>query len=190
MERTKEGFYQTAVLGVPPNTASLSRRIDLVIGSARKGQTYLYWGKNDRLLQLPVSYWVAPGKWANSPGFMDEDINFGRPVTPRCLECHASYFESVAERGAGNRYNRANYVLGISCEKCHGPGREHVARQLPQAAKPSGQAVINPAKLSRDRQIEACALCHAGVGVGKAPPFSYVPGKPLGDYLTLSSPDP
>lgn len=188
MERTKEGFYQTAVLGVPPNTASLSRRIDLVIGSARKGQTYLYWGKNDRLLQLPVSYWIAPGKWANSPGFADEDINFGRPVTARCLECHASYFEPVAERGAINRYNRSNYVLGISCEKCHGPGREHVARQLSGAAKSSGQAVINFAKLSRERQIEACALCHGGVGVSKAPPFSYVPGKPLGDYLTLESP--
>ena len=190
MVRTKDGFYQTAVLGVPPNTASLSRRIDLVIGSARKGQTYLYWGKNDRLLQLPVSYWVAPGKWANSPGFVDEDLNFGRPVTARCLECHASYFEQVAERGVVNRYNRSNYVLGISCEKCHGPGREHVARQLSQAAKPSGQAVINPAKLARERQIESCALCHAGVGASKAPPFSYVPGKPLGDYLTLASPDP
>ena len=190
MERTKDGFHQTAVLGTPPNTVSFSRRIDLVIGSARKGQTYLYWGKNDRLLQLPISYWVAPGEWANSPGFVDEDINFGRPVTPRCLECHASYFEQLAETGVVNRYNRSNYILGISCEKCHGPGREHVARQLPRAAKSSGQAIINPAKLSRERQIEACALCHGGVGVGKAPPFSYVPGKPLGEYLALETPAP
>lgn len=190
MERRKDGFYQTAVLGEPPNAVSLSKRFDLVIGSARKGQTYLYWGKNDRLFELPVSYWVTPGEWASSPGFVDEDINFGRPVTARCLECHASYFESLAGSGAVNKYNRSNFVLGISCEKCHGPGREHVARQLSQSAKSSGQAIVNPAKLSRDRQIEACALCHGGLGVGKAPPFSYLPGKPLGDYLTLGTPGP
>lgn len=190
MEKKKDGFYQTAVLGEPPNTVPFTKRFDLVIGSARKGQTYLYWGKNGRLFELPVSYWVVPGEWANSPGFLDEDINFERPVTPRCLECHASYFEPVSGSGAVNRYNQSNYILGISCEKCHGPGREHVARQLSQSAKSSGQAIINPAKLSRDRQIEACALCHGGIGVGKAPPFSYVPGKPLGDYLTLGSPDP
>ncbi len=190
MERRKDGFYQTAVLGERPNVLSISKRFDLVIGSARKGQTYLYWGKNDRLFELPVSYWIDQGEWANSPGFNDEDINFDRPVTPRCLECHASYFESLGERGVINQYNRSNYILGISCEKCHGPGREHVARQLSQSAKSSGQAIINPAKLSRDRQLEACALCHGGVGVGKSPPFSYVPGKPLGDYLTLGAPDP
>jgi hypothetical protein len=190
MEKTKDGFYQTAVLGEPPNTVTFSRRFDLVIGSARKGQTYLYWGKNGGLFELPVSYWIAPGEWANSPGFEDEDINFDRPVTPRCLECHASYFEPLAEAGAVNRYNKSNYILGISCEKCHGPGREHVARQLSRAAKSSGQAIINPSKLSRDRQIEACALCHGGVGAGKAPAFSYVPGQPLSDYLTLGSPDP
>lgn len=191
MERTKDGFYQTAVLGVPPNAVSLSRRFDLVIGSARKGQTYLYWGKNDRLFQLPVSYWIVSGKWANSPGFTDEDLNFGRPVTPRCLECHASYFESLTEPRVINRYNKSNYILGISCERCHGPGQEHVARQLSQAAKSSGrEAIINPAKLSRARQLEACALCHGGVGVGKAPSFSYIPGKPLGDYITLESPGP
>lgn len=190
MEATKDGFYQTAVLGTPPDTASLSRRFDFVIGSGRKGQTYLYWGEGGRLFQLPVSYWTDLGKWANSPGYEDGELNFGRPVPPRCLECHASYFESLPASGAGNRYDKANYVLGISCGRCHGPGQEHAAGQISRVAKPSGQAIINPAKLSRARQVEACALCHGGVGVGKAPAFSYVPGKPLGDYLQLRAPGP
>jgi hypothetical protein len=190
MERTKDGFYQTAVLGTPPDTASLSRRFDFVIGSARKGQTYLYWGEDGGLFQLPVSYWTDLGKWVNSPGFKDGELNFGRPVTARCLECHASYFEPRVESGPGNRYDKTNYILGVSCEKCHGPGQEHVARQLSQDTKSSGQAIVNPAKLSRARRVEACALCHGGIGVGKAPAFSYVPGKPLDDYIRLSSPGP
>jgi hypothetical protein len=190
METTKDGFYQTAVLGTPPDTASLSRRFDFVIGSGRKGQTYLYWGENDRLFQLPVSYWTERGKWVNSPGYEDGDLNFGRSVLPRCLECHASYFESLSESGNGNRYNKANYILGISCARCHGPGQEHAAAQVSQAGKSSGQAIINPAKLSRARQVEACGLCHGGLGVGKVPAFSYVSGKPLGDYIQRGAPGP
>lgn len=190
MEARKDGFYQTAVLGTPPDTASLSVRFDFVIGSGRKGQSYLYWGEGDGLFQLPVSYWTDPGKWVNSPGYEDGELNFGRPVAPRCLECHASYFESLSGSGAGNRYDKANYVLGISCGRCHGPGQEHSAVQTSQAAKSSGQAIINPAKLSRARQVEACALCHGGIGVGKAPAFSYVAGKPLGDYIQRGASGP
>ena len=33
------------MLGTPPDTISISERFDIVIGSGRKGQTYLYWGK-------------------------------------------------------------------------------------------------------------------------------------------------
>ena len=196
MESTKDGFYQTAVLGTPPDTATLSKRFDFVIGSGRKGQTYLYWGERERLFQLPVSYWTDVGKWVNSPGYEDGYLNFGRPVPPRCLECHASYFESLSESGNGNQYNKANYVLGISCARCHGPGQqhtteqEHAASKISQSAKPSGQSIINPAKLSRARQIEACALCHGGIGVGKVPAFSYVSGKPLDDYIHRKAPGP
>lgn len=190
MEAKRDGFYQTAVLGTPPDTASLSRRFDFVIGSGRKGQTYLYWGEDDRLFQLPVSYWTELGRWVNSPGYTDGDLNFGRAVPPRCLECHASYFESTSESGSGNRYNKGNYVLGISCARCHGPGQAHAAAQTSRAARSSGQTIINPAKLSRARQVETCALCHGGIGAGKAPAFSYVPGKPLGDYIQLGAPGP
>jgi hypothetical protein len=113
MEARKDGFYQTAVLGTPPDTASISERFDFVVGSGRKGQTYLYWGKGDRLFQLPVSYWTSVGKWVHSPGYDDKVVNFSRPVLPRCLECHASLFEPLLESNVPNRYRKSDYVLGI-----------------------------------------------------------------------------
>ena len=189
MERRKDGFYQTAVLGAPPHTMSISKRFDFVIGSGRKGQTYLSWKDGDRLRELPVSYWTELGTWANSPGYTDGELDFGRPITPRCLECHASAFESIPGN-AVNRYNTTSYVLGISCAKCHGPGRDHVALRLAKAAPSSGQEIVNPAKLPRARQVELCALCHGGLGVQTAPAFSFVPGRPLQDYLRLTVPAP
>lgn len=183
MEARADGFFQTGVLGTPPESVSLSERFDLVVGSGRKGQTYLYWGKEDQLFQLPVSYWTEVASWVNSPGYGDRSLEFSRPVVPRCLECHASFFEPVAN--SVNAYRRSNYILGISCEKCHGPGKQHADLNAPGAPKPSDQAIVNPAKLPRDRQMSLCSLCHSGIGIAKAPEFSFKVGDALEDFLRL-----
>jgi len=190
MEAKQDGFFQTGVLGTPPDTISVSERFDLVVGSGRKGQTYLYWGKDDQLFQLPVSYWTEVASWVNSPGYGDRSLDFSRPVVPRCLECHASFFEPVADSGFANQYRRTGYVVGISCEKCHGPGKQHAELNAPGAPKPADQAIVNPAKLPRDRQLSLCSLCHGGIGIAKAPPFSFTVGNALEDFLRLEIPKP
>jgi Cytochrome c554 and c-prime len=182
-------FYQTAVFGVAPSITEQTEPIDLVIGSGRKGQTYLFW-KGERLFQLPVSYWIDIGQWVNSPGYTDGDASFDRPVMPRCLECHGSYAEPLAGSRANNGYNKNRVALGISCERCHGPGREHVSRYQSATPVNSSEAIVNPAKLSRDRNVEVCAQCHAGKRFPIAPAFSYLPGQPLDDYLDRDVSDP
>lgn len=190
LEARSGGFFQTGVLGTPPDAVSISQRFDLVIGSGRKGQTYLYWGGNDQLFQLPVSYWTALASWVNSPGYGDRSLDFSRPVLPRCLECHASAFEPLTDANVANRYRRTDYVLGVSCEKCHGPGAQHIALNSAPNAKPAQQAIVNPAKLTRERQLDLCALCHGGVGVAKTPPFSFAVGDVLEDHVQLEKPKP
>ena len=186
METKVARFFQTAVEGVPPYTESHTEEFGLVVGSGGKGQTYLYW-RGDRLFQLPVSYWRKLG-WVNSPGYRDGFVNFQRPIIPRCLECHATYFQAVPH--FLNRYVQDNFVMGITCEKCHGPGREHVERESSNPKTPSGPAILNPARFSRERQIDLCAWCHAGHGEAITPPFTYVPGQPLDKYIELPPPDP
>jgi hypothetical protein len=190
MESGADGFAETAIIGTPPNAIAHTERIDFVVGSGRKGQTYLYW-KGDRLFELPVSYWTELNSWVDSPGYRDDSPNFERPVPPRCLECHSTYFASSTSQGSSNAYKKSGFILGIACEKCHGPGKDHVARHASRQAAPAAEAIVNPAKLSRDRQIDTCAMCHAGIGVAPlAPAFSYVPGEPLQDYIDLGTPDP
>jgi len=188
MEARNDGFFQVGILGTPPDTVSLAERFDIVIGSGRKGQTYLYWDKNDQLFQLPVSYWTEVASWVNSPGYGDRSIEFSRPVVPRCLECHASFFDAVTNSGFANRYRRTDNILGISCERCHGPGKKHAELNAPGAPKPVDQAIVNPAKLPRDRQLALCSLCHGGIGVAKAPAFSFKAGDALEDFLKLEIP--
>jgi hypothetical protein len=186
MEEKAGSFFQTAVQGIPPYTTDRTERFGLVIGSGGKGQTYLFW-KGDQLFQLPVSYWSELG-WVNSPGYRDGVANFDRPIMPRCLECHATYFEPLPP--PPNRYSKTGFVVGITCEKCHGPGRQHVQRESSKPPGSSDSAILNPAKFSRDRQIDLCAWCHAGHGVALSKPFTYLPGEPLDKYLELPRSDP
>ena len=51
---------------------------------------------------------------------------------------------------------------GVDCQRCHGPGAGHV-----EATKRAGAsiqeiraAILNPARLAPDRQIQVCMQCH------------------------------
>jgi len=187
MEAKANGFYQTAVAGWPGQLQKRSERMDVVIGSGVRGQSYLYW-HGDRLYELPVSYWSDGGRWINSPGFKDGTMSFSRAVIPRCLECHATLIQARSRDPLSNQYEPASLLTGISCERCHGPGEAHIA--LHQAKKtaappdPAAEAILNPASFSRDRQVDLCAWCHNGIRSEElVPAFSYVPGKPLDSYL-------
>jgi hypothetical protein len=178
-------FFQTAVEGIAPYTTSHAEKVGLVVGSGGKGQTYLYW-KGDALFQLPVSYWREIG-WVNSPGYRDGVANFDRPIIPRCLECHGTYFRATPP--PPNRYSQTGFILGITCEKCHGPGQAHVQRYSSSPAT-SNPAILNPRRFSRNRQMDLCAWCHAGHGTAVQTWFSYKPGEPLNQYIELPHPDP
>ena len=133
-KRMSGGSFPNGRDGIPPDTTSRTERFDLVIGSGGKGQTYLYW-KGDQLFQLPVTYWTELGQWVNSPGYRD-----GSPISAGAFLHDASIaMPAISNRLPPplNRYRNTEFVLGISCEKCHGPGQEHIAR-----AKLSGSRLV------------------------------------------------
>ena len=174
-----EKFYETAVTGWPPDLQTRSEPIDLVTGSGTRGQTYLYW-QEDRLFELPVSYWTEGHRWINSPGYENGSADFSRPINPGCLECHATYIRALSDDLSTNQFDRKSLIPGISCETCHGPGSAHVAKQQPGTTQLHDTYILNPANFSRDRQIDSCALCHGGLQRQEIEPaFSYIPGAPL-----------
>ena len=183
MEARSGGFYETAVTGWGSHLQSRSERIDVVTGSGVRGVTYLYWD-GDQLYELPVSYWTDGHQWINSPGYDNGTARFSRPIHPGCLECHATFIKPLAADPLTNRYEKESLITGISCETCHGPGADHIARQKAGAGGSAGETILNPAKFSRDRQVDLCALCHNGIQrEAIAPAFSYMPGEPLTNYF-------
>ena len=185
MTATPDGYFQSAIEEPGEGkTISHSERIDIVAGEPRKGQSYLFW-KGDELFQLPVTYWNETDSWVNSPSYPDGSPHFDKAIIPRCLECHASYFDWMPP--PVNRYRKTTLMLGIICEKCHGPGRAHVALHRVKAHLPAGtpEAIVNPAKLDRDRQIDVCGLCHSGNGTPIAPALSFLPGNDLRDFIDI-----
>ena len=183
MESKADAFYQTAVWEIPPASTTRSEKMDVVIGSGRRGQTYLYW-KQDHLFQLPVSYWTSLSTWINSPNYQDGEANFEKRVLPNCLGCHLNHATAIGSPIFSNQFKRESLEFGISCERCHGPGRQHVEAMT---AKKSDATIVNPGKLSRDRQVDLCAQCHGGLRPPLADPFSYVPGEPLDKYYRSNS---
>jgi len=184
MEKRNDSLFQVEyVMGKEKQKS----KIDIVVGSGKKGQSFLSW-KNNSLVQLPVTYFTPESTWTSSPGFHPRKIAFNRVVTSRCLECHGTYFQTISAKGKHpEEFDKRNIIYGIDCEKCHGPGKEHVNFHLNNPGIKEAKYIVNTGKLSRQIQLDLCALCHRG-GLNKTmPSFSFTAGDSLADFFAESN---
>ena len=179
-------------------TNVVEQQIDYVIGSGNHARSYLHRSPDGKLIELPVSWYIEnSGYWAMSPGYDRKgQEDFRRAITGECLLCHNGLplKGSYPERGnTGLSVFPKEIPQGIDCQRCHGPGGAHVRAAL-AANTPREQirqAIVNPARLSRERQLEVCMQCHLETSSSLMPNEirrynrtidSYRPGEPLGDY--------
>jgi Cytochrome c554 and c-prime len=104
-------------------TDTLSSLLLWAFGSGSVGQSYLF-EYDGALYEARISFLDGRG-FELTPGYppdIPESVKFavGRPIPSdeqvKCFGCH-----TVASR-AGDRFDPAQAMLGISCEGCHGPG--------------------------------------------------------------------
>ena len=183
MEKRDSGYFQVAYVD---GVEKRAERFDIVVGSGTKGQTSLHW-KNNELTQLPITWFSEVHQWANSPGYRGS-LAFNRPITSRCLECHTTYVQKISpEKKDPELFNRDQIVYGVDCEKCHGPAAKHVSFHQQNKADTAGQHIINPAKLTRQQNLDLCALCHGGRLNKTQPSFSYMAGQKLTDHFNIDT---
>jgi tetratricopeptide (TPR) repeat protein len=140
-------------------------------------------------MQLPVAWYAEDAAWGMAPGYDRPDhADFRRAVDGECMFCHNAYPAQSVRPPVFSEQLPA----GIDCERCHGTGAEHARLAETGAAAPAVRsAILNPARLPPDRQLEICMQCHlestsrrlpfsvrrAGRGV-----FSCDPREPLAAY--------
>ncbi len=88
-------------------------------------------------------YFVANGTdwWAT----LYPPDNMKRPTSATCDGCHSVNF---------NIQDHSVTEWNVGCERCHGPGSEHVAR-------PTRANIVNPAREDYVRANDTCIQCHS-----------------------------
>lgn len=142
-----------------------SGRFDIAFGSGEKAQTYGYW-KEDKLCELPLTFFRGMKEWANSPGFPANAARFSRVIDSRCFECHASFvtreFVKTGSLSVSEKLDRSTIMYGVDCERCHGPALEHVKFQQENPSVKTARYITSIKSLSRQQQLDICAVCHSG----------------------------
>ncbi len=139
---------------------------------------------------LPFQWNQATSRWVpySLQDWYKEDGTLKTPAVEKsfemsCAGCHNTGLElKKVEKGYESRY----VELNIGCEKCHGPGSEHI-----KSPKVKGK-IIHPRKLQYERSLEVCGQCHSrGVSVPNGTfefPWNdkdnkpYKVGEPLSNY--------
>ena len=103
--------------------------------------------------------------------------NMKRPTGPLCDGCHSVNY---------NIQTKTVTEWNVGCERCHGPGGDHVA-------KPTRATIVNPARLNSVAATDTCIQCHSQGQPLQKPingtyydwPVGYEPGKNLRDFWQL-----
>lgn len=182
IEKINGQYHQTYVRN---GKKLFSHPFDIVVGSGRKAQTYLYYNDQKKISQLPISYFMTEHAWANSPGFPANDALFDRNVPSNCLGCHSS-FVAVNQTYKGvnmqEEFEKGKLVYGIDCERCHGPAAAHVEYFTAYPQEKQNKFMASISALNRVQKNDQCALCHSGIKTVQQSLFNFKPGDALSDF--------
>ncbi len=167
------------------------QKVNYVVGSGQHTNSHIF-STNGYLYQAPITFYTQKHRWDLAPGFeKGASSRFQRLIQIECMSCHNAYPEFVT--GSENKYTTV--MIGIDCERCHGPGSLHVYdRQnnpLVDTSKGPDYTIVNPRRLSTDLQNNICQRCHLqGIAVlndGKTF-FDFRPGMQLSEVMNVFMP--
>ena len=160
-------------------------QVALVYGSIWKQRYFTRVG--DDLYPLPVQWDVVTRQWLpyHVPSGADwwtayyPPDNMQRPTSSTCDGCHSVGYDIHAKKPA---------EWNVGCERCHGPGSDHVAH-------PTRTNIANPAQMDSIADNDTCIQCHSqgrpitGAIEGRYYdwPVGYSVGLQLKDFWKLES---
>ncbi len=153
-----EGDKSTYTVSDGINSVSLP--IQYCFGSGEAGQTYVLQYKN-RFYESRLSFYadirgldLTMGHHPAPPATLDDAVGreIGMEETRSCFGCHTT--------GAvnGRKFQLDQFMEGVTCEACHGPGEKHVAAV--NAGAERQKLIFNPDKLDTEGLSNFCGACH------------------------------
>jgi hypothetical protein len=151
--------------------------VDYAFGSGDRGLTLVGHDQKDQFYEYRLSYYAPPVGWDVTSGHPEDPaipatIYQGMPLNTdavrRCFECHATHPHAVLANVGPEASDRA-----IGCERCHGPGGNHLksvahleskqprAAQLP---KDFDLSIARPDLVSGSAIVGLCSQCHSPRG--------------------------
>ena len=159
-------------------------------------QTQIYWVRGPQANQLrifPFAYLILKDKWVP---LADAFLKYPEQVENEnlfwnfnCIQCHATAGQSRPH--VTGKTNTRVGELGIACESCHGPARNHVLinqdplqRYQNHFRNKSDSTIVNPNRESHRSSSQICGQCHGifyilDLDHAKQHGFQYRPGDDL-----------
>lgn len=142
--------------------------VDYAFGSGDRGLTLVGHDADGRAYECRLSYYAAPFGWDVTSGHpvakdLPPELYQGMLLTQdavrRCFVCHATNaFAAINQRGPAG----ADHAIG--CERCHGPGADHlkaIASKGGQAPPKGDLAIARPTLADGPAIVGLCAGCHS-----------------------------
>jgi len=161
--------YRDGELWVAREAAGQVERwiVDYAFGSGHHATTFVSMIDPDipSLLEHRLTYFTQADKLDITPGqgahlrSMDKRPH-GRLPTPRdslkCFRCHST---QTAAQDDG-RIDLETMIPNVSCERCHGPARAHVAAARRGAGDAELLLPFGPERWTTESLLELCGACH------------------------------
>jgi tetratricopeptide (TPR) repeat protein len=148
--------------------------VDYAFGSGDRGLTLVGRDEAGRPRELRLSRYNDGSGWDRTTGHTHQPTEasdyLGKPLQPngerRCLGCHVTNFRASRDRTGPEAADH-----GIGCEKCHGPGGNHLKAV---AGGFSDLAIGQPQLATGAQVVGLCAQCHSprGQEVNRKSPHS------------------
>ncbi len=159
--------------------------VEYAVGSGHQGITMIARDESSIPRSLRISYLHNGEHWSSTKGAdatpRDAGETIGRGLGAqslrKCVHCHATWFGAAELAHRGPARPEAS-DRGIGCERCHGPGLNHVKAVESGFSDP---AIAISAKTPAGPRLESCTECHAADGSIKAtdPEFTRAQGTTL-----------
>jgi hypothetical protein len=157
-DKGKPGFTYS----VSDGQQSISGPLSWAFGVGRMGQSFLF-ERNGAIYLVPYTFYQGPQKYDFTvdqshavPDSLERAI--GRPLGQDeirgCFGCHttASTTEGV--------FDISKLIPSVTCEQCHGPGKNHVALSKAGLNEEAKSQIFNPRQLDPVASMDFCGACH------------------------------